>query len=405
VVTGRVVQKDIPVELSAIGNVEANTTISVRAQVSGVLQQVFFDEGDFVKSGDKLFQLDARPYDAALKQAEANLVRDQALLNQANAQLKRDASNAEYSQIASERQAQLVAKGIISKDVAEQARAAADAAKGTIDADRANIESAQAQYDAQVAAVDNAKLMLAYTTITSPLAGRTGNLTVKAGNLVNANSTELMTIAQIEPVNVTFTAPAVNLPAIKKYMAEGQVIAIATPQDQEAQPVTGVLRFVDNAVDTSTDTIKMKATFDNKDRRLWPGQFARVNLRLTTLKDALVVPSQTVQIGQDGQFVFVVKPDFTVEQRTVKTAQRSDADTVIADGLKLGEQVVVEGQLRLEPGTRITIADGKDVGGGNRGGGNRGGRGGNGNGGNGNGGNGGGNRGGGQGGGGGQRGQ
>jgi multidrug efflux system membrane fusion protein len=381
----------------------------VRAQVSGVLQEVFFNEGDFVKSGDKLFQIDPRPYEASLKQAQANLVRDQALLNQAQAQLKRDASNAEYQQIAAERQAQLVGKGIISKDAAEQSRASADAAKGTIDADRANIESAQAQYDAQVAAVDNAKLQLAYTTITSPLAGRTGNLTVKPGNLVNQNNTELMTIAQIEPVNVTFTAPAVNLPNIKKYMAEGQIIAIATPQDQEAQPVTGVLRFVDNTVDTSTDTIKMKATFDNKDHRLWPGQFARVNLRLTTLKDALVVPSQTVQTGQDGQFVFLVKPDFTVEQRAVKTAQRSDADTVIADGLKLGDTVVVEGQLRLEPGTRITIADGKDVGGGNRGGGQRGGRGGNGGGRNGggnsgNGGNGGGRNGGGNGGGG-QRGQ
>jgi len=166
----------------------------------------------------------------------------------------------------------------------------------------------------------------------------------------------------------------VNLPSIKKYMAEGPISAVATPQDAEAQPVTGRLTFVDNTVDTATDTIKLKASFDNKDRRLWPGQFARVNLRLTTLKDALVVPSQTVQTGQNGQFVFVVKPDFTVEQRDIKAGQRSDQDTVINDGLKLGETVVVEGQLRLESGTKITSADGQAVGGGNRGG--RGGRGG-----------------------------
>jgi multidrug efflux system membrane fusion protein len=381
VVTGHVVKKDIPVELGAIGNVEANTTISVRSQVTGVLQEVYFNEGDFVKSGDKLFQIDPRPYDAALKQAQANLVRDQALLNQAQAQLKRDGANAEYTQISAERQAQLVAKGIISKDVAEQASAAADTAKGTIESDRANVESAQAQLDAQVAAVDTAKVQLSYTIIASPLSGRTGNLTVRAGNLVSQNSTELMTIAQIEPVFVTFTVPAVNLPNIKKFMAEGAVTATATPQDQEAQPVDGRLTFVDNAVDMSTDTIKLKATFENKDRRLWPGQFARISLRLTTLKDALVVPSQTVQTGQDGQFVFIVKPDFTVEQRTVKTGQRSDADTVIADGLKLNDQVVVEGQLRLETGTKITIADGKDVGGGRGGNGGRSGRGGNGNGG------------------------
>jgi multidrug efflux system membrane fusion protein len=378
VITGKVVQKDIPVELSAIGNVEANATISVRSQVSGVLQQVFFTEGDFVKAGDKLFQIDSRPYEATLKQAKANLVRDVALLNQAKAQLQRDAANAEYTQAQLARQAELVSKGIISKDAAEQARAAADASKGSIEADKANIESAQAQLDAQQAAVDNAQLSLGYTTIVSPVSGRTGNLTVKPGNLVNANSTEMMTIAQIEPVFVTFTVPAINLPNIKKFMSEGEIPATATPQDAEAQPVSGTLKFVDNAVDTATDTIKLKASFENKDHRLWPGQFARILLRLSTIKDALVVPSQTVQTGQDGQFVFVVKPDFTVEQRPVKTAQRSDADTVIADGLKLGEQVVVEGQLRLEPGTRITMADGKDVGRGPNGGGNggRGGRGG-----------------------------
>ncbi len=361
VITGKVLKKDIPIDLAGIGNVEAATTISVRSQVTGVLNQVFFSEGDFVKAGDHLFTLDARPYEAALRQAEANLTRDVALLSQAKAQLARDAANAEYAQMGAERQSKLVAAGIASKDQAEQARASADATGALVAADRAAIESAQSQLDAQQAAVDSAKVSLTYTVINAPLTGRTGNLTVKQGNLVNANSTEMMTIAQIEPAFVTFTVPAMNLGSIKLHMAEGPIEAVATPADGDVSPVTGRLTFFDNSVDMSTDTIKLKASFENKNRRLWPGQFTRINLRLATLKDALVVPSQSVQTGQDGQFVFVVKPDNLVEQRAVTTAQRADTDTVIAKGLSLGETVVVEGQLRLESGTRITIADGKAV--------------------------------------------
>jgi multidrug efflux system membrane fusion protein len=353
VVTGKVAQKDVPVELGAIGNVEAYETISVRSQITGVLTKVFFNEGDFVKAGDHLFDIDPRPYEAALKQAEANLARDRAMLNQAMAQLSKDAANAEYAQVTAERQSRLVDRGIISKDLADQTRASADATASSVNADKAAVESGKAQVEATQASIDNARVQLGYTVITAPINGRTGNLTVKANNLVTANNTEMMTIAQIQPVYVTFAVPAVHLPEIKQRMAEGQISVVATPQDTQAQTSTGRLTFVDNAVDPSTDTIKLKATFDNPDLRLWPGSFARVNLRLSVLDHATVVPSEAVQTGQDGQFVFVVKPDSTVEQRVVTTGERADQDTVILKGLQVGETVVTEGQLRLEDGTKI----------------------------------------------------
>src|SRR5436190_6607530 len=305
-------QKDVPINIAAIENVEAYETISVRSQITGQLNEVLFHEGDFVKKGAHLFTIDPQAYQAQLEQAQANLKRDEALLSQAEAQLARDGANAEFQQLTAERQADLNKKGIVSKDQADQSRAAADASAATVKADRASIESARAQLVAQQAAVDNAKVALSYTTIRSPLDGRTGNLAVKAGNLVTANTTELMTIAQIEPALVTFAVPAVHLPTIKAHMSGGALQVSAIPQDADAQPAAGRLTFMDNNVDATTDTIKLKATFDNTDRRLWPGQFTRVTLRLATLPQATVVPGQAVQTGQDGQFVFVVKPDSTV---------------------------------------------------------------------------------------------
>jgi multidrug efflux system membrane fusion protein len=366
VVTAKVSQRDVPVDIAAIGNIEAYAAISVRAQVTGQLTDVSFREGDFVSRGQQLFTLDRRPFEAALAQAEANLSRDKALLAQAEAQLSRDAASAEYQQLAAERQNQLKQRGIISRDQAEQAAAQADAIAAVVKADRANIESAKAQLVAQQAAVDNARVQLDYTVIHAPIDGRSGSFNVKVGGLVTANQTELTTIARVQPVYVTFTVPAVHLPTIKKHMADGTLAVTAVPQDADAQPASGTLTFVDNAVDVTTDTIKLKATLPNPDRRLWPGQFARVTLRLSTLNNATVVPSQAVQTGQDGQYVFVVKQDSTVEQRPITVAQRVGDDIVIDKGVKPGEVVVTEGQLRLEPGSRVTT-DSNAVPGGGRG--------------------------------------
>jgi membrane fusion protein, multidrug efflux system len=367
VVIAKVAQKDVPVDIAAIGNVEAYATISIRSQVTGQLEEISFHEGDFVRVGQRLFTLDRRPFEAALAQAEANMTRDKALLAQAEAQLNRDAANAEYQQLASERQAQLVQRGILSRDAGEQARAQADATAAVVKADRANVESAKAQLVAEQAAVDNARVQLGYTVITSPIDGRTGNLAVKVGSLVTANQLELITIARVEPIYVTFAVPAVHLSTIKKHMGADKLSVLATPQDADAQPVSGSLAFVDNAVDMTTDTIKLKAAFPNQDRRLWPGQFARVSLRLATIEHAIVVPAQAVQTGQDGQYVFVVKQDSTVEQRPVVTAQRLDQELVVEKGLKPGETVVTEGQLRLESGSRVTTETGGGRGGRGRG--------------------------------------
>jgi multidrug efflux system membrane fusion protein len=357
VVTTKVTQRDVPVDIAAVGNVEAYSSVSVRSQVTGQLQEAFFHEGDIVKKGAKLFTIDARPLEGTLQQAQANLTRDQALLNQSEAQLARDTANADYTQATADRTAALAASGLASKEAAEQSKAAAAAGQATLKADRAAVESAKAQLTVQQAVVDNAKVQLSFTTIRATIDGRTGNNTVKVGNLVSANSTELVTIAQLQPVYVTFAVPATNLPSIKKIATGETLPVVASPQDGNPEAVDGKLTFVDNLVDTTTDTIKLKATFSNKDLRLWPGQFTRISVRLSTLHEATVIPSQAVQVGQDGQFVFVVKPDSTVEQRPVTLAQRFGEIVVIDKGLTPGETVVTEGQLRLEQGTKVQAVD------------------------------------------------
>jgi multidrug efflux system membrane fusion protein len=354
----KVTQRNVPVEISAVGNVEASTLIAVRSQVTGTLERVGFHEGDFVKKGDMLFTIDRRPLEAALQQAEANLTRDQALLSQAEAQMNRDASSAEYQGLNADRQAQLVSRGIVSKDAGDQARAQADATALAVKADRAAIESAKAQLQVQQAAVNAAKVQLGYTVIPSPINGRTSDIQVRPGNLVSANSTQLATVAQVEPVFVTFAVPAVNLPAIKAASSGGKVLKVlALPQDGNPAPIEGRLTFFDNIVDASTDTIKLKGSFDNPDHRLWPGQFARVTLEVSTLQNATVVPQQAIQTGQDGSFVFVVTDNMTVEQRPVTVGQRAGEDMVVMNGLTPGETVVTEGQLRLEQGTRVQLTD------------------------------------------------
>jgi multidrug efflux system membrane fusion protein len=200
---------------------------------------------------------------------------------------------------------------------------------------------------------------LSYTSIRSPINGRTGNLTIKQGNIITANNTDLTTINQVQPIYATFSVPESQLPAIKRYMTQGSLTVIATPQSEASVQERGVLTFVDNTVDPTTGMIKLKGTFPNPARRLWPGEFVRVTLRLTTQTNALVVPNQAVQTGQEGPFVFVVKPDRSVESRPVTTGARMDQDMVIESGLRPGETVVTEGQLRLAPGIKVTIRSGR----------------------------------------------
>ncbi|MGA2267949.1 MAG: efflux RND transporter periplasmic adaptor subunit [Bryobacteraceae bacterium] len=352
-------EKDVPVEIQVIGNVEAYSTISVKAQVGGQLTNVSFHEGDYVKTGDLLFTIDQRPLEAALNLAIANLAKDEATLGQAQANLARDTAQNKYTEANATRYAELFQSGVVSKDQSEQLRASADASGQALAADKAAIASAQAAIGASKAAADNARVQLGYTSIRSPIDGRTGNLNVKQGNVVMANSQELMTINQIEPIYVTFSVPEAQLPAIKRYMAQQKLPVRAGPQDNPGDQETGVLTFIDNAVDMTTGTIKLKGTFANSDRKLWPGQFVRVTLRLTTQQNAIVVPNQAVQTGQNGSYVYVVKQDRTVEMRPVTTGARVEQDMVVDQGLQLGETVVTEGQLRLAPGSRVVVRDGR----------------------------------------------
>jgi multidrug efflux system membrane fusion protein len=356
-------EKSVPVEIQVIGNVEAYSVISVKAQVGGELTNVYFREGDYVKKGDLIFSIDKRPLEAALAQVEANHARDIAQLGQAEANLARDTAQARYTEAQAGRYAKLFASGIISKDQAEQLRANADVTAQAVAADKAAINSARAAVNASKATVENARVQLSYTQIRSPLDGRTGNISVKAGNLVAANTVELTTINQVQPIYVTFSVPEAQLAAVKKYMTGGRLQVRARPQDDPLAPEqVGSLTFVDNAVDPSTGTIKLKGTFPNTERKLWPGEFVRVTLRLTTQPNAVVVPNQAVQTGQDGTFIYVVKADQTVESRPVKTGVRVDQEMVVESGLEAGEKVVVEGQLRLAPGSRVVIRDGKGPG-------------------------------------------
>jgi membrane fusion protein, multidrug efflux system len=355
VLVAKATQKTVPVEIEIIGNVEAYSTIGVKAQVGGELVKVHFQEGDTIKNGDLLFNIDRRPFDAAVSQVEANLARDNAQLSQAKANLGRDIAALKYSQAQAVRYENLWKQGIISQNQAEQYTSDADARNEAVKADQAAIQSSQAAIEADKAMLENSKIQLSYTTIRSPIDGRTGNLMVKQGNVVKANDIDLVTINQLSPIYVTFSVPEAQLTNIKKYMAAGKVKVLATPEKDSSVFEQGVLTFVDNTVDMSTGTIKLKGTFTNEDRKLWPGQFVRVVVRLTERPDAVVVPAQAVQTGQDGVFVYVVAENNTVEARPVVTGARIDQEMVIEKGLSGGEQVVTEGTLRLVPGSRIRI--------------------------------------------------
>ena len=377
------IQRDVPVELRAIGNVEAFSAVSIKALVSGELAKVNFTEGQDVKKGDLLMDIDPRPFEATLRQAEANLrsimaqvqqaqanlARDLAQVKQTEANLARDMAQAKYAAENAERYAYLVEKNYVAKEQYEQLRtnaealaatvqadkAAVDNAQATLQADKAALENAQAAVGASREAVENAKIQLGYCYIYSPMNGRTGNLFVKPGNIIKANDVPIVTINQINPIYVTFSIPEQNLPEIKKYMTGGSLKVVAVIPSDEKNPQEGALTFVDNAVDMTTGMIRLKGTFENREKRLWPGQFVNVILTLTTQPSAILVPSQAVQTGQEGVYVFVVKPDLTVESRPVAVGRSLDGLTVVTKGLQPGETVVTDGQLRLVPGAKVEI--------------------------------------------------
>ena len=326
-----VVQKSVPVTLHAIGNVEPYTSVAVKARVDGQIVAVKFKEGDEVRQGAVLFEIDRRPFEAQLAQAQANLMKDQALLSHARDQDRR------Y------------------KDLLERKFISADAYAQM----KTNVATAEATVRADEAAIAGIRLMLDYCTIRTPITGYAGKIQIQEGNLVKANDTNpLVVINQVVPVNVSFAVPEQQLADVRKFQADGELRVSASFANGTGAPIAGKLSFIDNTTDVTTGTIRLKAEFANADKTLWPGQFVNVALTLTQQKNAIAVPSTAIQNGPNGQYVFVVRKDHTVELRDVKIARSEGSITVIASGLAPGETVVTVGQLRLAPGVEVALAPG-----------------------------------------------
>jgi multidrug efflux system membrane fusion protein len=324
-------QQNVPLQIKAIGNVEAYNTVAIKSQINGEISEVFFREGQDVRQGRMLFRIDPRPFEAALQQAQSALVRDRAQAVNAQEDAKRYAA--------------LAGKGYVSVQEYDKARTNSNALDAVVQADEA--------------AVENARLQLEYTAIMSPIDGRTGAIAVQKGNVIKANDVPLVTINQITPIYVTFSVPEQDLANIKKYQASGDLhVDVNIPQSGN-KPIKGSLTFIDNKVNTTTGTIMLKATFANQDRVLWPGQFVDVVLTLTTERNRVVIPTQAVQTGQQGKYVYVIKDDLTAELRVVTPGRLYGDWTIIDKGIAAGEKVVTDGQLRITPGVKVEIKNEK----------------------------------------------
>jgi len=354
-----VTQSDVPLDFSAVGNVESMATVDVKSRVAGQVLRVYFQEGQNVAKGQLLFEIDAEPIRRQVSEIQANLAKDLALEQQARANVARDEAQLKQTRAAAGRGLELAKEGIFSKEQTEQVVATNDAAQASFEADKAAIQSAVASIKADRARLSQTELQLAYTKIAAPITGRAGVIGVKAGNLVKENDAVLVTLLQMSPIYVGFGVPEQLLPEIRKQNAKQPLLVMAGAQGEKTE--SGVLQFIDNSVDAATGTIKIKARFDNADHALWPGEFVNVQTRLNVERDRLLVPSRVVQTGPQGKYVWVLNPaDETVAIRPVNVLRlyksgNSPEESVIGSGLKPGEQVISEGQMRLMPGAKIHL--------------------------------------------------
>lgn len=324
------VRKTIPVQIKAVGTVEAFQTISVKSRITESIKKILFREGQDVKKGDLLVVLDCRAKETALEQSKAILAKDRA--------------QERYAKEQSRRYSELIRKDYVSRDQFDQVRANAESTAATVKADEAAVE-------------DN-RLQVRYCSICSPIDGRIGKASVDEGNIVSADSTEIAVIHQITPIEVSFAVPEKALSEIRTFFLKNKLVIEASAPGSTG-PEKGELSFVDNAIDKTTGTITLKGTFANPEKRLWPGQYVDVVLNLTTEPDAILVPSESLEQGPDGRYVYVVRPDLTVEMRPVVAGQVYEGHTVISKGVREGEKVVTDGQLRLAPGARVSIKGSK----------------------------------------------
>jgi len=348
--------RSMPVEIKTIGKVEAFASVQVRSVVGGMLVKAHFTEGDMVKKGDLLFEIYQQPYRETIRQWEANIARDKALQAQAEATLASAQAQEVFYGNQATRYEKLAKEGIVSQEHSDQANVEARARRTNVRAVMANIESLKATIRADEAALDNAKLNLSYCYIKAPFDGRTGDMRIKPGNLIKANDSDLVTIHQIQPTYVAFTVPEVRLITLRDRIRQGGLTVSASIPGDTLPESRGTVSFLDNAVDAATGTIRIKATFPNKETRLWPGQFVHVRILLEEQQNAVVIPASAIQNSQSGNYVYVITPEQTVEMRNVTVGTRADREIAIDKGLKGGERVVTEGQLRLSPGAKVKVA-------------------------------------------------
>jgi membrane fusion protein, multidrug efflux system len=350
---------DVPLDTNAVGNVEAASTVDVKSRVAGQVLRVDFQEGQDVHQGQLLFEIDPEPLQRQIAEIQADIAKDVALEQQARANVTKDQAILKQSQSAADRGLELSKEGIFSKEQTEQVVATADSSRASLNADQAAVESSEASLKADRARLEQTALQLTYTKIAAPITGRVGAINVKAGNLIKDNDAALVTILQISPIYVSFGLPEQLLPDVRKYNAEHPLLVEAKADGEKT--VTGKLWFIDNSVDSTTGTIKLKAVFENAGHDLWPGQFVDVRARLNVERNRVTVPSRTVQTGPQGKYVWVMNPaDGTVSMRPVQVLRNysppsQGEEAVIGDGLRAGEMVVTEGQMRLAPGVKVRV--------------------------------------------------
>ncbi|HYO80223.1 MAG TPA: efflux RND transporter periplasmic adaptor subunit, partial [Bryobacteraceae bacterium] len=356
VVVANVERRQVPLEVRAIGNVEAWSSVAVRPRVGGPITKVHFEEGADVKAGQVLFTIDPRDYEQAVREAEAVVATQKATVGQGEANYRRDVAQVANARSQAQRYGELATKGIVSRQENEQLQTQATAAESALASSKAAIESARAAVQGAEAKLADARLQLSYATLRAPISGRTGSIAYKTGDLITPNiDPPMVVINQISPVYVTFSVAEQDLSQLRRYANRGKLVVAATPQDGTGT-FEGVLDFLDNQIDAGTGTILLKARFANRERQLWPGQFVTAAVRLA-LPEETVVPVAALRNAQAGQYVFVVRPDMTAEQRKVESGRSQENLAVIAQGLKPGERVVVEGQLRLRPNSKVRIAE------------------------------------------------
>jgi multidrug efflux system membrane fusion protein len=353
---------DVPLEVTAVGNVEALSSVDVKSRVAGQVLNVYFQEGQQVKAGQLLFEIDPEPLQRQIAQTQADLAKDAALEQQARANVARDEAQLKQSKSQAERGIELQREGIFSKEQTEQLVATNDSAIASLDADKAAVESAVASAKSDGARLAQTELQLGYTKITAPITGRAGAIAVKPGNLIKDNDVALVTLLEISPIEVSFGVPEELLPDVQKYNSDHPLQIEASAGGTTS---IGKLVFIDNTVDSTTGTIKLKAKFANDEHALWPGQFVDVKARLNLERDRVVLPSRTVETGPQGKFVWVMNADGTSVairpvsvERIFKPAKGSEI-SVISSGVKPGEMVISEGQMRLMPGARIKVLSGE----------------------------------------------